>query len=198
VVQPTAKETANRRLPRARAWIAGAALAAMLGLSATATAAQADASAPRSPQGGPVKQLAQAYAGTAKFHSVSAALQAGYVPTGPCVEVPGQGGLGIVYGNFGLLADGEVDPRTPEALFYEPRANGKLRLVGVEYILLDADGDPATVEDRPTLFGQPFDGPTAEPQAGLPLHYDLEVWLWKHNPAGLFATFNPRVHCPPA
>jgi hypothetical protein len=192
--RPIAKQTASRRVPRARAWIAGAALAAMLGLSATA--AQADASAPRSSDGGPVKQLAQARAATAKFHAVSAAREAGYVPVGPCVEVPGQGGLGIPYGNLSLLADGRVDPRTPEALFYEPRANGKLRLVGVEYILFDADGDPATDEDRPTLFGQPFDGPTAEPQAGLPLHYDLEVWLWKHNPAGLFATFNPNVHCP--
>jgi hypothetical protein len=139
-------------------------LAALLGLSATATAAQADASAPRSPHGGPVKQLAQAYAGTAKFHSVSAALQAGYVPTGPCVEVPGQGGLGIVYGNFGLLADGKVDPRTPEALFYEPRANGKLRLVGVEYILLDADGDPATVEDPPRSSASPSTAPPPSPK----------------------------------
>jgi hypothetical protein len=27
-------------------------------------------------------------------------------------------------------------------------------------------------------------------------HYDLHVWLWKHNPAGLFAPTNPNVKCP--
>ena len=27
-------------------------------------------------------------------------------------------------------------------------------------------------------------------------HYDLHVWLWKKNPAGLFAPTNPDVRCP--
>jgi hypothetical protein len=30
----------------------------------------------------------------------------------------------------------------------------------------------------------------------MPIHYDLHVWLYKHNPAGTFAMWNPRVHCP--
>jgi hypothetical protein len=28
-------------------------------------------------------------------------------------------------------------------------------------------------------------------------HYDLHVWLWKKNPAGLFSATNPDVKCPP-
>jgi hypothetical protein len=31
----------------------------------------------------------------------------------------------------------------------------------------------------------------------MPEHYDLHVWLWKHNPEGMFAQFNPRVSCTP-
>jgi hypothetical protein len=27
-------------------------------------------------------------------------------------------------------------------------------------------------------------------------HYDLHVWLWKENPAGLFSPTNPAVKCP--
>jgi hypothetical protein len=27
-------------------------------------------------------------------------------------------------------------------------------------------------------------------------HLDLHVWLWKTNPAGLFAPTNPDVKCP--
>ncbi len=27
-------------------------------------------------------------------------------------------------------------------------------------------------------------------------HYDLHVWLWKANPAGIFSPTNPSVTCP--
>jgi hypothetical protein len=30
---------------------------------------------------------------------------------------------------------------------------------------------------------------------GMPVHYDLHVWLFKKNPRGMFAEFNPRVAC---
>ena len=26
-------------------------------------------------------------------------------------------------------------------------------------------------------------------------HYDLQVWLWKNNPSGIFKSFNPTVTC---
>ena len=48
----------------------------------------------------------------------------------------------------------------------------------------------------PSLFDLPFDGPMLGHDAGMPIHYDLHVWLYRHNPAGLFAMWNPRVHCP--
>ena len=66
-------------------------------------------------------------------------------------------------------------------------------LVGVEFF--SADGVPGTDDDRPSLFGQPFDGPMPGHFPGQPDHYDLHVWLWRFNPAGMFAQFNPRVSC---
>jgi hypothetical protein len=51
-------------------------------------------------------------------------------------------------------------------------------------------------KDRPSLFGVKFDGPMLGHEAGMPIHHDLHLWLWKHNPSGLFAMWNPRVHCP--
>lgn len=43
---------------------------------------------------------------------------------------------------------------------------------------------------------RPFDGPTLGHEPGMPIHHDLHAWVWKHNPAGTFAQFNPRVSCP--
>jgi hypothetical protein len=33
-------------------------------------------------------------------------------------------------------------------------------------------------------------------EPGMPVHYDLHAWIFKHNPAGVFAQYNPRVTCP--
>jgi hypothetical protein len=30
---------------------------------------------------------------------------------------------------------------------------------------------------------------------GMPVHYDLHVWLWKTNPSGLFNPWNPDLSC---
>jgi hypothetical protein len=132
---------------------------------------------------------------TARYHSVAAAQRAGYEPVGPCAEEPGVGGMGFHYGNERLIADPAVRPTQPEALLYEQR-RGKLRLVAVEYIRIDADQDLDTDEDRPWLFGRPFDGPMLGHEPGMPIHYDLHAWVWKRNPAGTFAQWNPRVRCP--
>jgi hypothetical protein len=69
--------------------------------------------------------------------------------------------------------------------------------VGLEYWKADADGDLSTDEDRPSLFGQPFDGPMPGHNPGMPVHYDLHVWLFAKNPSGFFAPFNPELNCAP-
>jgi len=146
-------------------------------------------------RGGASRDFIAALVSTARFHSVRQAVAAGYQPASPCVASPA-GGMGIHYENAALMDDPTIDPARPEILLYEPGSNGSLRLVGLEYWKRDADGNLATSDDRPSLFGQPFDGPMPGHSPVMPVHYDLHVWIWKHNPSGLFAAFNPRVSCP--
>jgi hypothetical protein len=140
--------------------------------------------------------LARARAATRKFRDIRVARAAGYTETsGECAEDPKLGGMGLHYANPEYLEDGTLDVTKPEVLVYQPTPSGKLRLGAVEYFQADADQDLDTDDDRPSLFGLPFDGPMHGHEPGMPKHYDLHVWLYRHNPAGLFAAWNPRVDC---
>jgi hypothetical protein len=49
--------------------------------------------------------------------------------------------------------------------------------------------DPAHPGARPALFGQAFeDGPMNT--------HALHAWVWRENPRGAFAAFNPEASCP--
>ncbi len=109
-----------------------------------------------------------------------------------CIEDPnGAGGMGVHMLNPKLL-DGKIDPDQPELLVYEPRANGKVKLVALEYLVLAKDWKRAA---KPKLFGQEF--ATIEPgnRYGLPKAYALHAWVWRANPSGVLAPYNPRIHC---
>jgi hypothetical protein len=103
--------------------------------------------------------------------------------------------MGYHYANRAHLADGVLDVRRPEMLVYVRTRHG-LRLGAVEFFKVDADQKISTNTDRPSLFGRHFDGPMPGHEPGMPIHYDLHVWLYKHNPAGMFGTWNPAVTCP--
>lgn len=155
-----------------------------------ASSAAGVAAAPARPTDSAVsKQLAEVRQATARYHDVEAAIADGYVPTDHCLAVPGVGTMGYHYINPALAGDAEIDPTTPELLLYVPAENG-VKLVAVEYFVA-----AAAVTETPWLFDQPFDGPMAGHEPGMPEHYDLHVWLWAHNPDGLFAQFNPSVGC---
>jgi hypothetical protein len=140
-------------------------------------------------------ELQAVKAATARFHSFEQAERAGYSIAGePCVASP-LGTMGIHAVNAELMDDPTIDPLRPEILLYVPNADGKLTLIGIEYWKADADGDLATAGDRPSVLGQPFDGPMPGHNPTMPVHYDLHVWLWQDNPSGLFAPFNPRLAC---
>jgi hypothetical protein len=142
----------------------------------------------RLPNARKLKLAVQVAAVTARFHAPKQALKAGYAATDECVAAPGVGGMGYHWVNEGLV-DPVFDPYRPEAMLYEADRHGRMRLVAVEYIVIDV-GQPA-----PTFAGQPFDvGGTPVP---VP-HWSLHLWVHKTNPSGLFAPFNPRVSCPAA
>ena len=142
---------------------------------------------------GIARQLADAKAVNDRFQSVAAAEAAGYVRASPCEATPA-GGMGFHYSNPQLVADPALDPTRPEVLVYAPSPTGPV-LVAAEWLKFDADQNLSTDDDRPALFGRAFDGPMLGHGPGMPIHYDLHVWLWKRNPTGIFAQWNPDVRC---
>ncbi len=138
--------------------------------------------------------IAAARAATAKYHSVEAAVAAGYIPDGfGCISEPGLGGMGEHYINLEIDADPAIDLEKPELLLYEPGKNGKLTLVGVEYEVFQADWFNAGNSEPPSLFGHEFE-PMIFP--GLDPLFGLHVWLWRHNETGMIQSWNHAVSCP--
>ncbi len=130
---------------------------------------------------------------TAKYHDPAAALADGYLPTDICVSSPA-GAMGYHYVNPTLLQQ-PIDIKRPAILVYQPDGDGGRRLVAAEYFKADADQDLTTDGDRPILLNTPFDGPMLGHEPGMPIHYDLHVWIWQHNPVGMLDQFNPSGTC---
>jgi hypothetical protein len=144
--------------------------------------------------GPPASRLAdEVRRATAAYRDVAGASAAGYVPFLGCVTGPQEGAMGIHYVNGELVGDGKLDAARPEALMFEPR-NGKLELVGVEYIVLAAAWDAHT-KTPPTLLGQVFHYTSSPNRYGIPAFYSLHVWAWKRNPHGSYVDWNPKVSC---
>lgn len=163
---------------------------------------------PASAQARPSDNLQATQAATARFHSIDQATASGYGELRDaagiaCIDDPA-GGMGIHYVNGALVGDAALTPTSPEVLVYQPMLDGRLKLVGLEYVILESTWrvdhpDPA---DIPSLFGQDFErlpgSGEAQPQNryGLPAFYELHLWLWKPNSAGMFADWNPDITCP--
>lgn len=182
-------------MPRASRFVAGT-VGALLLLSIPATARAAPG--PEEPAGADLGLVERATVvlSTAKYTDVAVAVAAGYVPTEHCVPLQGHH-----YFNPALVADAAIDPAQPEALLYERQDDGTMKLVAVEYFKVDADGDTATADDRPSLFGHEFQGPmpghplpVGDPPQ--PVHYDLHLWVYEDNPHGDLAMTNPDINCP--
>jgi len=138
---------------------------------------------------------------TARFHDVDAAKAAGYelgyvngagnrIITG-CIAHPTAGVMGYHYFNKQLIDDLVVDEEQPEGLVYTSGPDGQLRLVAVEYVVPGAGSNPPGVSAPPTIFGRPMH--ILVPAVGF---YIQHVWVWSHNPAGMFVDWNPALTCP--
>ena len=139
-------------------------------------------------------QLARVRAATDTFHSLAAAQDAGYGEFYMCTDHVTDGTMGQHYVNLDLVLDPAINALTPEALVYEPRINGGYRLVGVEYVVFQADWD--TLHSAPpSLFGRTFALVQAGNRYGLPPFYELHAWIWRPNPSGIFKDWNPSVTC---
>jgi hypothetical protein len=148
-------------------------------------------------------ELAQVRGVTARFHRVEEAIAAGYelgwvngsgvrIITG-CVSHPTAGAMGYHYFNSQLMADNAVDPLEPEALVYESTPDGGRKLVAVEWVVRGPQSNPPGVSEPPSVLGMEMH--ILVPPPG-PAFYLMHGWVWKSNPAGMFADWNPEVTCP--
>ena len=103
------------------------------------------------------------------------------IPGDPTCFDSKDGGMGVHYVK-GI--DSALDRENPEALVYEINSGGRLDLVAVEYIVPEEDVDP---DNPPTMMGQEL-----HHHPYLPV-YILHAWVWRTNPDGLFADYNPAV-----
>lgn len=146
-------------------------------------------------------QIERVRAATAKYQDVAVALADGFVRPPACASSAAQGAGGFHYTNASRV-DGRVVAEEPETLLYIPEA-GRLSLVAVEYFVpVIQDGVPYFGPTLPAspgttlqLFGRDMDGPMAGHNPTMPWHWDLHVWIWRTNPAGTFAPWNPDLSC---
>jgi len=120
-----------------------------------------------------------------RYSDVNLALKDGYSPI-PCASGLTGGAMGVHYVNAAYLKDGITDIAKPEAIMYEPKPDGSMELLAVEYIAFKG---PAALQ------GHLFNFVSAPNRYGLDPFYELHVWAWRDNPTGTFADMNPRVSC---
>lgn len=131
---------------------------------------------------------------SAQYHDLDTALEDGYGKFLECFTY-GERGMGQHYVQGDLAGDDVLDPARPEALVYEPLGDGRQILVAYEYLVFADVWDPDDEgREPPSLYGQDFVLKTNIPET--PPVWTLHIWLWSHNPDGLFADYNPIVACP--
>ena len=192
----------------------------MLLVAAAAAALSICASTPASAQAEP--DLDSVRAAAERFRDVEVALAEGYIPApGSQCETSvhmGQptelGAMGIHYFRPDLLGiTAPPNPRVagsgthtdflqPAILIYEPQADGSLELVAVENLVFEDAWRAAGHSEPPTFHGRPYERMADDPATEIDEahmfepHFDRHVWLFRDNPNGVFAPFNPNVRCP--
>jgi hypothetical protein len=183
--------------------------AALLGALCLAVCACAEGSArAREPT------LDEVRAATERYRDVRAALAEGYVrdPMDVC-ETPyhlgktaESGVMGIHFLRRDLLGIEEdrtrldvtgthTDFTQPAVLVYEPQADGSLELVALENLVSAGAWEAEGRADAPSFQGVEYAYQPDDPSMTLDALYDLHVWLFRDNPSGLYAPYNPNATC---
>ena len=165
--------------------------------------------------------LAAVRSATERFRDVRVALAEGYIPdpmnvcdTADMMGRPKElGAMGIHYFRPDLLGitappsprvDGtgtHTDFLKPSILIYEPQADGRLELVAVENLVFAKAWHDAGHQRPPSFHGVEYASMKDDPSTAIDEahmfepHYDRHVWLYRDNPNGVFAQFNPHVSC---
>ena len=89
----------------------------------------------------------------------------------------------------------------PAVLIYEPQADSSVQLVAVENLVFIKSWELAGNKAPPSFQGKPYDLMVDDPATkvdeahNFAPHYDRHVWLYRDNPNGMFAQFNPNATC---
>jgi len=186
-----------------------------LGVAASAVAST------RAPARAAEPDLAAVRKATDRFRDVKVALAEGYVrdPMNMCdaAEMMGKpaklGVMGIHFFRPDLLGiSAPPNPRVngngthtdftkPSILIYEPQADSSLQLVAVENLVFIKAWQQAGNAAPPSYQGVPYDTMVDDPATAIDEahnfepHYDRHVWIYRDNPNGVFAQFNPNATC---
>lgn len=165
--------------------------------------------------------LEEVHRATERFRDVDVAIAEGYIrdPFDLCdtAEMMGKpaslGAMGIHYFRPDLLGiSAPPSPRvngngthtdflTPSILIYEPQADGLLELVAVENLVFAQAWHESGHAVPPSFHGVEYDRMADDPATAaddahmFEPHYDRHVWIYRDNPNGAFAPFNPAVTC---
>jgi hypothetical protein len=164
--------------------------------------------------------LSAVKAASAKFQDVSVAKAEGYTTDGKCMSAAmigypaSAGAMGLHYIRKDLIGitppppgkrvsgtNTHTDFLHPSMLVYEPQADGSAKLVAIENLVFESAWRSAGHRGAPTFHGHKYvllkDNPktTVDEAHNYEPHYELHVWLYRPNPKGLFAEFNPKVTC---
>lgn len=132
---------------------------------------------------------------TDRFQNSADAERAGYALTFGCVSGPDSGAMGLHFVNSELLGKNVVDPTAPPIVIYEAQPDGRLKLIGADFLVFAAPWDKAHPGNPPELMGQLFHYFESPNRFGLDAFYTLHVWAWKDNPNGAFVNWHPNVSC---
>jgi hypothetical protein len=158
---------------------------------------------------------------TEKYRDVRVALADGYIrdPFDLCdtADMMGKpaslGAMGVHYFRPDLLGISappnprvngggtHTDFRKPSILIYEPQADGSLELVAVENLVFQRSWWASGKTALPSFHGVNYDTMQDDPKSAIDEahkfepHYDRHVWIYRTNPNGVFAPFNPNVSC---
>ena len=191
-------------------------LCAALAAAVLAFFVQSPASAQAEPD------LAAVRAAAERFRDVNVALAEGYVPAPGNVcesashmgQPASAGAMGIHYFRPDLLGiTAPPNPRVagsgthtdflePAVLIYEPQADGSLQLVAVENLVFESAWRAAGHGPPPSFHGRPYERMADDPATPIDEahmfepHFDRHVWVFRDNPSGVFALYNPNVTCP--
>ncbi len=159
-----------------------------------------------------------------RYRDVRQAIADGYTTDNKCVTaemlgMPAElGAMGLHYVRRDMLGlpptpppagSGRVrgtgthtDFRKPAMLVYEPRPDGSLELIAVENLVFHSAWHQTSGNKNPPSFhGRTYpllrdDPATKVDEAhGWEPHYEQHLWLFRDNPNGAYAPFNPNATC---